>query len=189
MTKVHDQFLDKVVWPLMLLALTPAVTLIGSKVQSGDWLTWLNVIPSWAYTSFFSIVGIWFIGSVIARRLKTLKERNLPSLPLAFTIPQWGYTRVGTLNYKRVVWRVRVPSPAPWQNFSKNDVRVDIETPPHCPKCDTEIEEAETFFGGKRWLCICCGYATKNSISFYHEAVRAEKIAQSWWEEESKKLP
>jgi hypothetical protein len=189
MTKVRDGLLDKVIWPLLLLAFTPAATLIGSRIQSGEWLTWLTAIPSWAYTAFFAMIGLWFVGGIVIRRFKALKQRNLPSLPMAFTVvPRWGYTIVGTLNYKGVIWRVRIPSPAPWKSFSMREARssrVDIETPPHCPKCDTELEETETFFGGHRWTCLRCGFSIKNEISFYREAIRAEKLAQSWWEKES----
>lgn len=189
MSKTRDSFLDKVVWPLLVLALTPAFTLIGSKVQSGDWLTWLNAIPSEVYTTFFTLVGIWLIAGFIIRRIRRLKERNLPSLPSAFTVPRWGYTTVGTLTYKNVVWRVQIPSPAPWDGLTISEARssrVDIDTPPHCPKCDTELEETETFFGNCRWTCLRCGFTSKNEMSFYHEAVRAEKLAQSWWEKEPK---
>lgn len=190
MSKTRDSFLDKVVWPLLVLALTPAFTLVGSKVQSGDWLTWLNVIPSGVYTIFFTLVGIWLIAGFTIRRIRRLKERNLPSLPSVFTVPQWGYTTVGKLQYKNVVWRVQIPSPAPWDGgltFSEaHSSRVDIDTPPHCPKCDTELEETETFFGNYRWTCLRCGFTSKNEMSFYHEAARAEKIAQSSWEKEPK---
>ena len=106
-----------------------------------------------------------------------------------FSVPRWGYTVVGTLTYKKVVWRVQIPSPPPWEALTLSEARsarVDIDTPPRCPKCDTELEETETFFGSYRWTCLRCGFATKNEMSFYREAVRAEKLAQSWWEKDPK---
>jgi len=185
MNKARESFINKVVWPLLLVALTPPTILIGSKIQAGDWLTWINTIPSWAYTCFFSFVGFWVIGGWIVRRIRALKERNSPPLPLLFSVPRWGYTTVGTLSYKNVVWRVRIPAHAPWETLTKLEARrsrVDIETPPHCQKCDTELEESETFFGRYKWTCIRCGFSSKNESNFYREAVRAEKLAQSWRE-------
>ena len=188
-SKIRETFLNKVVWPFLVLALTPTVTLIGSKVQSGDWLTWLKAIPSWIYTAFFGTIAFWVIIGFIVRRVHHLRQRNLPSIPSIFTIPRWGYVTVGTLTYKDVTWRVQVTAPPPWEVLSLSTAReknVSIETPPRCPKCDTELEEAETFFGNYRWTCVRCDYSTKNNMSYYHESVRAEKLAQSWWEKEPK---
>ena len=191
MGKTTDSLLKQVVWPLTLLAFTPAITLIGSKLQSDDWLAWLRVIPSWAIWAFFGALLSWYLGGIIIRRIKHLKSSNLPSLPMCFSIPAWGYTTVGNLTYQEVVWRIRVPAQPPWQSFSWKESRaerVDVEIPPHCPKCDTELEEIETFLGDYRWTCIRCNFMKKNCISFYYEAVRAEKLAQSHWEKETNRL-
>lgn len=176
-------------WPLLLLALAPTVTLIGSKLQSGDWLTWVKAIPSWLYMTFFCIIALWFITGVVLRRIRRLRERNLPSLPSGFLIPPWGYTRVGTLPYKGVVWRYQIPAPPPSERLTiaeARSARVELDIPPRCPKCDTELEEIETFFGRFRWSCLRCGFRRKNNLSFYHEAMRAEKLAQSEWEKGSR---
>ena len=106
-------------------------------------------------------------------------------MQLVYVSPRWGYTTVGTLNYKGVVWKTRIPSLAPWEDLTPARARasrVDIETPPRCPKCDTELEEQETFVGKYRWTCLRCGFSTKNDMSYYHESVRAETLAQSEWE-------
>jgi hypothetical protein len=189
MSKTIGSLLEKVLWPLLLLALTPTFTLVGSKLQSGDWLTWLKLIPSWAYWSFFGVIFFLLLVGSIVRRIRHLQEHNLPSLPLFFSIPRWGYWTVGTLTYQDVLWRVRIPAPRPWEGLSREEARsarVNVEIPPRCPKCDTELEEAETFFGNYRWSCLRCGFARKNSMSYYRESIRAEKLAQSWWEKEPK---
>lgn len=181
MRKTTDSLLEKLVWPILLLALTPAVTLIGSKLQSGDWLAWITQVPSWAFWLFFGIVVLWLALGLVVRRIKHLRTRNLPPLPMAFTIPRWGYVTVGILNYRGVAWRCRIPAPPPWRQLAfetAKSERVDVETPPHCPQCDTELEEQETFFGKYRWICVRCGFVKKNDISFYYEAVRAERLAQ-----------
>jgi ribosomal protein S27AE len=178
-------FPEKVLWPLVVLALTPSATLLGSKLQSGDWLSWMKKLPSWAYWAFFVVVlGFLLLGAIVRRRAH-LRRKNLPFLLPIVVSPRWGYTIVGTLGYKGVVWRTRIPSLAPWEELTlarAQASRVDIETPPRCPKCDTELEEHETFFGNYRWLCLRCGFSAKNEMSYYHEAVRAETIGQSEWE-------
>ena len=181
-----SSFIDKVIWPLIVLALTPTVTLIGSKIQSGDWLTWLKKIPLWVYWLFLGAIIGWILLVALIRRIRYLHKKNLPSLPLGFSIPRWGYVKVGTLNYQDVVWCIRIPAPSPLRNIGVEKVRnprVDVETPPRCPKCETELEQTETFFGRYRWTCLRCGFSKKNSISFYHEAVRVQKLAQSQWED------
>jgi hypothetical protein len=189
MGKTTESLMEKVVWPLALLAFTPAITLIGSKLQSDDWLAWLRVIPSWIIWAFFAALLTWYLGGIFIRRIKHLKNSNLPSLPMFISIPAWGYTTVGKLPYQGVIWRIRVPAQPPWQRFRWEEAkaeRVDVETPPHCPQCDTELEETEMFLGNFRWTCVRCNFAKKNNMSFYHEAVRAEKLAQSHWEKETR---
>ena len=189
MSKPVDSFVDKVAYPLLVLAIGPTFTLIGSKLQAGDWLAWLKQIPSWGYVIFFGMTIGWMLMGSIVRRIRHLKQRNLPTTPPIFTIPQWGYVTVGTLNYKEVVWRVQIPAPPPWQGLTPAEAhasRVDIKTPPFCPKCETELEQNELFFGNYRWSCVRCSFSIKSKVSYYREAVRAEKIAQSWWEKEAK---
>lgn len=187
MTQRGESFLDKVVWPLLVLGLTPTVTLLGSKVQSGNWLSWMQAIPSWAYGTFFASVMVWVAVGVIIRRVKHLKERNLPKV--IRTISGWGYVTVGKLTHRDVVWLYRIPAPPSWASLTidtARNSRVSVATPPRCPKCDTELEETETFLGRYRWACLRCGFTRKNGMSYYHEAVRGEKLAQSEWEKVSR---
>jgi hypothetical protein len=185
MSKTIETFLEKVAWPLLFAAILPMFTLFGSKLQSGDWLTWLKRVPSWGYIAFSGLTLGWLALAPVVRRFHHLRERNLPASPGFFTIPHWGYVTVGTLAHKNVIWRVQIPAPPPWETLTlaeARSARVDVETPPRCPKCDTALEETETFFGNFRWSCLRCGFFTKNNMSYYREALRAEKLAESCWE-------
>lgn len=187
----RSSFLDKVLWPLVLLALTPAFTLLGSKIASDDWLKWLRSMPSWAFWLFFGVIFAWLVIGIIVRRVRHLRARNEPSFPGIIGIPSWGYVTLAKLGHLGVSWNIIVPALPPWETVSLKSVRgaiVDVETPPHCPKCDTELEEAETFFGSYRWSCVRCGFMIKHSSSFYSESTRVQKIARSKWNEESKRL-
>lgn len=187
MGKTTERILDKLVLPLLFVALLPTFTLLGSKLLSGDWLAWFKRVPSWGYSVFVGLIVAGFLLSPVVRRLRRLRKRNLPAAPLFFGVPRWGYVTVGTLNYKNVIWHVQIPAPPPWKGLTPAEARcaaVDVETPPHCPKCDTEVEETETFFGNFRWSCLRCGFVTKNNMSYYKEVIRAEKLARSWWEKE-----
>lgn len=187
MKKWHETFLDKVMWPTIALVLPNLITFIGSKLQSGNWLTWFRLIPLWVKVAFFGIIGLWLVMSLVVRRIRQLREQNLPALPLVLTVSRWGYKTVGKMTHKDVSWRIQIPAPAPWDGIVASGMqssRVRLAPEPYCPKCETELEETQTFFGKYRWSCLNCDFATKNNMSAYREAIRAEKLAQSWWEKE-----
>jgi len=39
-----------------------------------------------------------------------------------------------------------------------------VETPPRCPKCETELEETRSFWGGYIWKCVNCGFKKETEI-------------------------
>lgn len=187
MEKWHETFLDKVMWPTIALVLPNLITFVGSKLQSGNWLTWFRIIPLRVKVAFFGIIGLWLVISLIVRHIRRLRDENLPALPFVLTIPRWGYKTVGTMTHKDVLWRIQIPAPSPFDGlggFETHPARVRLAHEPYCPKCETELEETKTFFGKYRWSCMNCGFAIKNNMNAYREAIRAEKLAQSWWEKE-----
>lgn len=187
MSRFWSCFFENLFWPLVVLSLGPVLTLLGSKILSGTWLTWFKIIPFWGYVTFFGLTIGWLLISAFLRRRRILKEKNTPRFPCVLSGPALGYKIVGSLSYKNVIWQARIPASAPWlfpDREHEKFARIDIEVPPHCPKCDTEMEEKETFWGKFLWSCIRCGYKVRNEYSFYSEAVRAEKLAQSHWQEQ-----
>lgn len=173
---------ENLLFPLLVISLTPLALLVGSRIESGAWLDWTVAIPPVAYISFAVLIVVWITAATVAGRLRVLKQRNLPTLPTTFAIPMNGYTPVGQLEHNGVKWTIEVPAPGPlgWRRGVPDNV--DIDTPPRCSACTTEIEETETFFGRFHWKCLSCGQSVKNKMSYHHEAVRAERLAQAWWE-------
>lgn len=167
----------KITWLVVSLVLTPPLMLIGSKIASGDWLTWMKAIPSWGFWAFFLVLLPFIVGLLIYRRVARLRERNRPHLPGIISVPVGGYVTIGTLQHNGVRWRVLNPAPDRWTR--ERSGRIEIDTPPRCLECDAELEEAERFFGGYRWSCIRCPFSVKNDLSFHHEAIRAESHARS----------
>lgn len=183
-----DSIANNLIFPLVISVLTPVFTLVGSKLSSGDWLTWLNKIPLWGYVCFFGILLTWILFVCVFKRVRNLREKNLPHIP--FVPPNRQYIDIGRLNHKKVSWILKIPafwSATPLTEENINPDKIEVGTPPRCPKCDTEIEETETFWRKKKWACLRCGFKTKNDMSYCHEAVRAKKIAQSEWRSEYKK--
>ena len=64
---------------------------------------------------------------------------------------------------------------------------IEVEIPPRCPQCKTELEETKKFWGGYKWGCVNCGFTKKNSESWYIERDRVEKIAKRKFEMERSK--
>jgi ribosomal protein L37AE/L43A len=100
------------------------------------------------------------------------------------SIPYGDWMDVGRLNYAGVIWIVRAPKP-PWHQLDAEPISVDdleLQTPPRCPKCETEIEQTQSFWGGYIWKCVRCGFKKRNSESYYREEERAKKIARREFE-------
>jgi hypothetical protein len=89
--------LEGVVWKLFVIVLTPIATLVGGKLESGDWLAWIRLIPAWGYYCFAGAVVLWIGSGLFIKRLRYLQQKNLPTPPGIITIPRWGYTRVAEL--------------------------------------------------------------------------------------------
>ena len=87
-------------------------------------------------------------------------------------------------SYAGVIWIVRAPKPSELDleppEITASDL--ELETPPRCPKCETEIEQSRSFWGGYVWKCVKCGFHKRNSDSYYREEERARKIAKRHWE-------
>jgi hypothetical protein len=75
----------------------------------------------------------------------------------------------------------------PWETSTVGPVdstRIEVDTPPRSPQCETELEETETFFGNFRGPVLRCRFVVKNEMSYHREAVRVEKLAGVLVEEE-----
>jgi len=179
--------LDKIVAPLLVAVLTPITIGIVSKINSGDWMKLFGLIPNKLWIVFGLVIFLWIVIIVIRRRIKQLQKSNAGPRIFVISTPPFGWINIGKLNYAGVVWRIRASAPPPWESFNPLRVSpssIEVETPPRCPECETELEESQRFWGGYIWKCVGCGFLKKNRDSYYKESKRAEKIARRKWEKQ-----
>ena len=62
---------------------------------------------------------------------------------------------------------------------SNPKVSIRAEIPPHCPKCDAQLEQNRSFLRGYIWKCVKCYWKKRNNDDFFTEAKRVEKIKKS----------
>ncbi len=179
---IFKYLLEKLLLPLILS--TPVITAIVSKLQTDSWLEYIKNVS----TEQWMIIGGVVLSLLAARwmfmRVSAVKELNKGYLPFAFiSNPLYGWEDMGELTYKGVIWKIRlaVHSMVP-ENMRLTDIEVD--TPPRCPKCKTEIEQKHTLLGRYLWSCVNCSFKRRNGESYYKEAERANKIARRFAEEE-----
>jgi ribosomal protein L37AE/L43A/uncharacterized integral membrane protein len=183
--KLFDTFLDAVLLPVLAPIGTLVATAVGSKLSTGDWLTWLRAVPMKVWLILFAVGGIWFVAVLIGRRVRELRAARSHSGPAVFSVPMHGWIELAEFTHTGVLWRVRAPRESTWELEDKTSVDpsdIDVATPPRCPRCKTELEESQRFLGGYVWKCVRCGFKRSNKESFYREADRAEKIARREWE-------
>jgi len=184
--KQRELFGEKIVVPLLVTLLTPLAISIGSKINTGNWLEWFSRIPTKAWVLGGVIIFLWFTLVAVRKRTKQIKQLNAgPGLAIG-GVPLYGFIELGELDYAQVIWRVRAPAPFPWETYPKiSPSSIDVETPPRCPRCKTELEELHSFWGGYIWRCVVCMFRKKSRDSYYREADRAEKVARSQWEKQN----
>jgi len=177
--KVINLLLDKIVVPVLLALLIPIVTGIGSKASTGNWLEWFASVPSQVWITLAIIFAFWILVIVIRTRIKHLHKESQSPISI-ISIPYGGWRNVGKLKYADVIWIVRAPA-TPWYELDPKPITsqdLDIDIPPRCPECETEIEQTQSFWGGYIWKCVKCGFQKRNRESYYREEERAKKIAR-----------
>jgi len=185
--KIVQFLLDKIVAPLLVVLLTPIIISIASKINTGDWMEWFSLIPNTLWIVFGLVIFLWVIIIAIRSRVKQLQKLDAGPGVFVISTPAFGWITIGKLNYAGVVWRVRAPAPSPWESFNLSMIspsNIEMETPPRCPKCETELEQSHSFWGGYIWRCVGCGFQKRSRDSYYKEGERAEKIARREWEKQ-----
>jgi len=181
--KAVNLLLDKIVVPILLAFLIPVVTSIGSKISTGNWSEWFATIPSQVWITLVIIFALWILVIAIRYRTRHLRKESQSTISI-ISVPYGGWRNIGKLKYADVIWIVRAPAP-PWYELSPEPITphdLDIDTPPRCSKCETEIEQSQSFWGGYVWKCVKCGFQKRNRESYYKEEERAKKIARREFE-------
>jgi len=181
--KAVNWLFDKIIVPIIVALLIPIATSIGSKASTGNWLEWFAATPKPVWVTVAIILALWILVSAIHRRIKHLRKENWSPVSIRFA-PSGGWRTIDTIKYAGVIWNVRVPVTD--CTFKLKEVLtphdLDIETPPRCPNCRTELEQAQSFWGWYVWKCVHCGFHRRNRERYYKEAERVGKIVRSKFE-------
>lgn len=171
------------------IGLAIAAVVIGflSKMINGDWLGWFKKIPWFAWLIVLLLLLLYIIYIRIQSRMQQLRGFGVGAI--AMSSPRYGWVHIGKMDYADVQWLVRVPRPSGLsrsledENISSKSIEVDV--PPRCPECGTELEEYPSFWGGYSWNCVSCRFRKHKRNSYYVIAKQAEKIARREWEKQN----
>ena len=176
--KTLRTILTDIIPPLAVLLLTPAVTVVGSEIATGDWRSWFASIPVEAWIVVLVALLLWFLAIAVRRRRQQIRARQ-PRIALRLE-PQFGWRVIGETSYAGVTWTIRVPVRPGSNECAPDDL--DVALPPRCPECGTELEQSERFWGGVVWLCAACGFKKLNRADYAREAERVRKIERRKYE-------
>ena len=150
--------------------LTPISTSIGSKLATDDWLNYVELVPDYIWIIFGIAIVAWIAYVAIKKRKNEIS--GIHGILINDPSTMW-FPWVTTL-HKEVNWRVVGST----QNYNPNAI-ILAQRPPHCPKCDTELEQNRSFWRGYIWTCAKCNWKKRNKDSFHTEAKRVERITKS----------
>lgn len=178
MKAVGKWLLEHLFLPILLIILTPTIMVIVSKVSTGDSSKLFATTPVVIWVILAIIFIPWTVYA-IHHRIKHIRGENWSLKPLRFK-PSGGWKSIDTIEYADVSWNVRVPVQA--STFKSREVLtqddLDIEIPPRCPKCSTELEQTKSFWGWYVWKCVNCGFRKYNRDDFFKEERRVIKLAR-----------
>lgn len=163
-----------------IIALPPIAGAI-SIIQKGKW-----EIPVWMWIVSGTLLALIGIMVLIVKRIQNLGQENKRYPLIGFVRPYGGWEDYGHYEYKGVKWRIRKGSEGPFRRGLEEESiesilkKIDVQTPPLCPVCQTELEEEKDFWGtslwGKYvWECINCGFKVRSKERF-NESVDKVKI-------------
>jgi hypothetical protein len=185
MKRMIESLLKDLIRPLLLLALAPSATALGSRIATGDWTKWFRLIPKPVWIGLVLVILVWVAIILIRKRLKQIRESDAGPPVAVSVVSLYGTVSIATVDRAGVLWGVHAhrPSPFPFEPSDIHPSSIYVIPPPTCPKCETELEESHSFWGGYVWRCVRCGFKKRNQDSFSREAERAERIARRKWQE------
>lgn len=182
MKTVVKWLLENIFLPILLIILTPTIVGIASKVSTDNWFKLFATTPVLVWV-ILAVIFIPWIVFAIHHRVKYSQKENWSPRPLRSEL-SGGWETIHELKYAGVIWNVRVPVQA--SSFKIKRVLaphdLDIQIPPRCPSCKTELEQRKSFWWWYVWKCVKCGFHGRNRDSYYEEAERVGKIARSRFE-------
>lgn len=157
-----DKLADRTIEALMLLVSSGAVSIYFTS-------RWIETVVV--------ILLLGLIVFVAAKRIKEVRNSNTSSFVSKEIPPRLGWKKIRELEYKGVIWEIRERRDS--YTHLEPETKINVKTPPSCPKCRTEIEQTRRFWGGYVWKCINenCRFKKRNKDSYHQEAKRVEKLA------------
>jgi hypothetical protein len=177
---------------IKLIVTAGTLTGLGAAAAQVPWLAWWHAVRHWPLVDQILLstpIIIIVIATVVVVRVRAL-NRPGPALPviLANFVPLSGpgpWARYRT-PYLGAVWHWRVPvidsghHPIEHpRNHDFNRLVMDGECP-RCPRCESELGEGRSFWGGHVWSCLVCGHRLRRRPSFATAEPRAEKHARGY---------
>lgn len=178
--KIKDWIFERYL-PALLVSIT---IIVGGPILSylltGNWITIFISIPITIWMLILTVFLIWFIIILIRKKM------HYYTLPFGY-VPMDGWLTIGDIDYEGVKWRVRTPRPTPMDIRRKDEIpSIDIEMPPRCPKCETELETSDSYLWYS-WNCVNCGFKKRTWNSSSKIKHRVNKIAKREIEHEFEK--
>ncbi len=183
--KVIRFLFDRLLLPLIVALLTPAVLGFASKLRTGEWINLFGRVSPMFWRVFATFIFLWIVVVLVRARLREVRRRNSPPKVLVSGTSLLGWKSVMKVRYAGVMWIVKAPVSESSSSFNPTKVPasgIRVVIPPRCPRCGTELEESFSFWGWYVWQCVGCGFRRRSREGFYREGERAERIARREWE-------
>jgi len=176
MKKSTELFLANFLYPLLVVAVVAAASMIYSRVSTGDFLAYFAKLRLYQWLLITIAVFLTFaMAKIVSIAKQPLTSSTLHSGPTQ--ADNTSYQELGEHLYQGVLWPVLqratlrsdvVPSP--------DDFRVDI--PPRCPNCKTDLDERKIFGGRLVWSCPRGDFRTTSSISYLAMQETVQKLVR-----------
>ena len=175
MKKTTELFVGRFLYPLIVALI---IGMAGSLFFTGSLRNLLQPSLSNVIILMASLI-LTILGFAIHRRLKRIRSNRFGPMVSVVSTPAFGWMDIGTYTYKGVKWTVQKPAPSPFssdEGLTLSPNEIEVELPPRCPICGTELEEKKRFLWGHKWFCVGCKFTKVNSESYYTESERVERI-------------
>lgn len=170
--------LNSALTPVLVALFAAFAAPLISWLKTGSFVDIFKEIPLYVWIFSILVIIVWFFGALISKRYSKIKLYNNPSNRIGVGFSDCDLKTIDEFQYKKVIWEIQYPIAPPWMSCSPNfsPENIEINIPPRCPTCRTELEEIKSFWRGYKWNCVNCGFKQKNKEDWYTEAERVKKL-------------
>lgn len=159
------------------------IMLLISKKETGTWLSSYLLIPliAWTVLAIVTLINpvplIYWIAlsliTIICLSIMFIQKKMEYNELFAYANPIYGWQTIDQIKYSKVLWRIRVPNHSAISSSS-----IDIEVPPRCPKCETQLEQSDNYLW-YTWHCIDenCNFNKRTWNNMYKVKKWVNKVA------------